>query len=154
MVDILSSSEVTILVGLIVANSLSTANENKANYTTLIQLARNFKMYNELLSLITNSSIDMIKKKTPKALYKPEIHGTNAYGNPYKVHTDDYYNNNITNQYKSILDDIANSISNYDQNFRINFKFLRQLESIQEIYELITNDKIQKALEVRIFIIE
>ncbi len=98
----------------------------------------------ELLNLITSDYIETLHMKIPKKIYNREIHTSP----PSKIHTDTLLSTKLRDKYADIINDIQNNIVNYDNNFKTNFKFLRQLDNIEEIYDLINNNQDSRALDV------
>jgi len=146
LLDLLGEKGITSLVSQVVRDSIHTSTENRSNYETVILLAKKFKMYNELLELIINDSVEILTLKTPKKIYKSQIHLKASLVN--KFHTDLMYDVKFSQKYKSILEEIGGNISNFENSFRINFKYLRQLETIETIYELINTNMESKALDM------
>jgi hypothetical protein len=137
------------LVSNIIQNAVSSSIEYKSNFDVLIQLAMKYKMHNELLEIIMNDCIEVITAKTPNKIYKSEIHSKpDALHVKTRLRTDTKYEINITDKYRKVLDEIGSNISNYDSRFKLNFKLLRQLEIIEEIYDNINKDNYAKALDL------
>lgn len=150
--NLLSKDEINNIVSYIISDAI-TSSDKKTKYDTLITLAKTYKMYNELFNLIINGAIEILSLKTPKKIYKSLIHSKFAtQGKPIQTDTLDLTNTSIFSKYKSILDEIANNISTFSSNFRMNYKFLRQLENVEEIYEMINKNKEDKALDVIYYI--
>lgn len=146
LIDLLGEIGVSNLVSYVVRDAIDNSADNKANYEIVIQLAKKFSMHNELLELIINDSVEILTMKTPKKIYKPQIHLRANLVN--KIYTDTRYDVKMSEKYKSILEDIGANIMNYDNSFKINFIYLRQLENIEEIYELINKNMENKAWTV------
>jgi hypothetical protein len=108
-------------------------------------------MYNELLELISSDCINLLTTKTPQVLYKHEIHYKPAVNAPsyknFPSQPEIKLDKSITDKYRDILDDIGGKINNYDPKFRLNFKFIRQLEILEQIYLLIHKEEFTNALD-------
>jgi hypothetical protein len=145
--NLFTKEEIDLIVASVIKSSYSTTLEHRSNSEVLIQLAKQYSMHSELITMIINDCIDILKMKTPSILYRPEIHGKEFH----KIPTENIYKFTIKDKYMNILEEYSNSITSYSLAFKVNFKFLRQLENIEEIYSLIKSNGEQEALKVNYF---
>jgi hypothetical protein len=139
--DVINENEIIEIVSNIIISSINLTHENKFYLDSLISLAMKYNLYSEVLQLIISDCIEILTIKTPKSLFKTEIHSKSSVVNPsVKVITDSRYEKSITQKYREIFNDISAKCNNFDNVFKTNFKFLRQLEVIEEIYDCINNE--------------
>ena len=144
--DLFGKEGILSLVSQVVKDAINTSSENKSNYDMVIQLAKKYQMYNELLELVISDCVEILTMKTPKKIYKPNIHLKGHLVS--KVYTETFYDVKISDKYRSIIEEFGSNISMFDNTFRINFKFLRQMETIEKIYDLINKNNENEALEI------
>ena len=117
---------------------ISSPIQNIDSFYKLLNLLKNNNLYTELLNLLFFDAVSIIKQKSPKKIFKTN---ENTFDNniPDRI---------ISTHYKLLFEDINSILSknNHDDNFT-NFKYLRQLEIIEEVYDLININKIDLAYD-------
>jgi hypothetical protein len=147
--DLLTEKEMNELANILLTSAISSSSESKINFDLFIKIARKFKMYMKLLDLIISDCVEIITAKTPRKIYRAEIHLKPSVVNPStRPHTDTKYEKSIVQKYSEVFYEIGSNINNYDSKFKLNFQMLRQLETIEEIYDLINRDNLNKAIQM------
>ena len=117
---------------------ISSPIQNIDSFYKLLNLLKNNNLYTELLNLLFFDAVSIIKQKSPKKIFKTN---ENTFDNniPDRI---------ISTHYKLLFEDINSILSknNHDDNFT-NFKYLRQLEIIEEVYDLMNINKIDLAYD-------
>jgi hypothetical protein len=109
---------------------------------TIVKLANSNHMYKELVKIMLRDCINNLLHKIPKKLMRGKSH-------PLK--TDGWYNTSITTKYGDIIKEVRDSANTLDEATRFNLKILLQLKYIEDIYNLISLDKDDEALDVYSF---
>ena len=116
----------------------SSSIQNIDSFYKLLNLLKNNGLYSELLNLLIFDAVSIIKQKSPQKIFN---NNENKFDNnlPDRI---------ISTNYKLLFEDINSMLSknNKDENF-FNFKYLRQLEIIEEVYDLININQIDLAYD-------
>ena len=113
---------------------------DRVSFNQLLILLKRFRLYTELLNLLFLDIYQILRNKTPEEVYNPMIHGKRVQG-IYEEHI-------ITSTYKTTFDEINSSLSEENDNHDFYmFKFMRQLESVEEVYDLITGNRKAEAYD-------
>lgn len=113
---------------------------DRVSFNQLLILLKRFRLYTELLNLLFLDIYQILRNKTPEEVYNPMIHGKRVQG-IYEEHI-------ITSTYKTTFDEINSSLSEENDNHDFYmFKFMRQLESVEEVYDLITVNRKAEAYD-------
>jgi len=104
--------------------------QNIDSFYKLLNLLKNNRLYSELLNLLIFDAVSIIKQKSPQKIF---YNNENRFDNnlPDRI---------ISTNYKLLFEDINSILSKnnlYNNENFSNFKYLRQLETIEEVYDLI-----------------
>jgi hypothetical protein len=135
MKDIITQYETRCLVEMVVEKSLQVPSKSKENFSSLIKLASVYELIPQLLYLIISDCIEVITQKTPRKLFKNDIHSKPSVHNPSKIVTDTKVSEALGIKHRANLTLISSRISHTNDIVKNNFKYQRQLETIEEIYE-------------------
>ena len=124
---------------------MDTKPQNKIKLDELIELGKFHKNYKKLAGIIMRESIGIIKNK-----YREIIKGEKTINiDPNQISCQNIPTKILSEKYKKILDQISldyNKIE--DQYFRMNIVYLRKLENLEEVLNLIKTKGIKRALQV------
>jgi len=124
---------------------MDTKPQNKIKLDELIELGKFHKNYKKLAGIIMRESIGIIKNK-----YREIIKGEKTINiDPNQISSQNIPTKILSEKYKKILDQISldyNKIE--DQYFRMNIVYLRKLENLEEVLNLIKTKGIKRALQV------
>ena len=95
-------------------------------------------MYDLLLKLIFKDSLNLLLNKIPRKIKKDNIY----------IRTDTAILQRIKDKYSNLKTEISNHSTQYDKTYKNNLKALLQLDTIEEIYTLINENKEDQALNV------
>lgn len=123
---------------------ISLRDDNKEYFNSLLNLAKNYGFIDRFLEMMISDSIMFLNSRIPEHLFDDRIHQKTN-----KV----YKEASLKERQSKLVNDISNQIANYDYTFKLNFKMLRQLEVVDEIYQTIANNDIYRAFNVNYFII-
>lgn len=113
--------------------------KNGIAFSQLLSLLKKYKLFTELLNLLFFDICDILRQKTPSVLYNSFIHG-NKSGEMLPEHI-------ITTTYKILFEDINSELTETDENNFKMFKYMRQLESVEEVYDLINSGREDQAYD-------
>ena len=118
---------------------ISSPIQNYDSFYKLLTLLKNHGLYSQLLNLLIFDAVTIIKEKSPKKIFN---FNEEKYENlPQRI---------ISTNYKILFEDINSLLSKNgefkSENFK-NFKYLRQLETIEEVYDLINANQDEWAYE-------
>lgn len=103
-----------------------------------LELALKSKLYENLLNLLTNNCIFILKDSVPQKILNSSVHESKGSLVESK---------SKIKGYKKYFDAIGLNMNHYNQQFKNKYEFLLQLEMIEEIYLLIVSGKHEKALQ-------
>lgn len=131
----LNEEELREIVSNVIHNSLT----NESNYEQLVTLAKRYKMYRDLLELMARDAIVVLNSKLPKEIHNPNVHESYK-GKPNQG------SNLIRERLKSF--NIVDELDQFDSLFRANYKRIRQFETIEDIYDLISSQSYDQAFDM------
>jgi hypothetical protein len=135
--NILNDSEIKDIVTKVVTSKAITDIE------TIAALAKDYRMYKELIKIILLDIITNLFNKIPKKLSRNK---------PHALKTDSWYSTSITEKYSDQIKELSSISNTLDETSRYNIKILMQLKYIEEIYGLISSDKEEEALKVLVYL--
>jgi hypothetical protein len=117
---------------------------NKIKLDELIELGKFHNNYRKLAGLIMRDSIGIIKTK-----YREIIKGEKVVDENLNQISQNKKRKIINENYKKILDQISSDYYKIgDQYFRMNIVYLRKLENLEDVLNLIPTKGTKRALEV------
>jgi hypothetical protein len=132
--DIIPQNDYIKLVNDIVKNAITSENED--SNAVILELAKSQNLYYDMITLILKDSVEMIMNKIPQMLRKDKTIRTDT-----KLQT-------IKEKYSGYINEVNNNINSLNKISRFNLRALLQLQSIEDIYNLVNQRKEGEALEV------
>jgi hypothetical protein len=117
---------------------------NKINLEELIELGKCHKNYKKLAGIIMRESIGIIKNK-----YREIIKGEKPIEENPIQSSKNIQTKILSQKYKTVLDQISLDYTKLeDQYFRMNIVYLRKLENLEDVLNLIPTKGKKRALDV------
>lgn len=126
-------------------DSMFTSNSLQNNYNNyLLLLAKEYDFIEELIQLLINNFIFILKEKTPKIIFNSKIHLVSNISNKTNLNEE---LKSLQNDFSQFFDYLSLKLNNTNnQVYKNTYQWIVQLKSIEIIYDMINNNLYDEAL--------